>query len=197
MRHLCSFALVEISLLSYGAVGAPCRGGLIASSSSSDRCSPGGLRACTVAIPITVVTPAAQAELQPAAAADDEAQVVHGAGRDRQKLGRIPEPCDEGFVARPAQGYDRRLECGTRAFTFLVAGTRVVPLTEYVGEFLAAARRLHATGPQPLRRPVLPPEPGMALSGSLACGPLLDSARWSTTARTDVLQEKGGGPGHR
>ena len=104
MRHLCSFAPIEISLLSRGAVGPPRRGTPIASSGGSIRCSPGGVSACVVAIPITVVTPAAQAERQPAAAADDEAQGVHGSGRDRQKLGRIPEPCDEGLVEGPARG---------------------------------------------------------------------------------------------
>lgn len=36
--------------------------------------------------------------------------------------------------------YDRRLELGTRAFTLLAAGTRVVSLAEHVGQFLAAAR---------------------------------------------------------
>lgn len=104
MRHLCSFVLIEISLLSRGAVGPTRRGALIASSGSSNGCSPGGVSACGVAIPITVVTPAAQAERQPAVAADDEAQGVHGSGRDRQKLGRVPEPCDEGFVEGPARG---------------------------------------------------------------------------------------------
>ena len=36
--------------------------------------------------------------------------------------------------------YDRRLECGTRAFTLLVVGARVVSRAKHAGEFLAVAR---------------------------------------------------------
>ena len=163
MRHLCSFALNEISLLSRGAVDSACRGTLIASSRSSDRCSPCGVRACIAAIPITVITPAAQVERQLAAAADDEAQGVHGSGRDRQKLGRVPEPCDEAFVEGPARGLRpkaRAWNSGLHSFggryTCHIAGRvrgRILgcgapgPHVCGLARRLGAHDRMHATGP--------------------------------------------------
>jgi len=57
------------------------------------------------AVPLTAVAPAADEEDLPTigAVADDEAQRVHGSGRDRQELDAYPEPCDEDLV-EPGSG---------------------------------------------------------------------------------------------
>lgn len=57
-------------------------------------------RACARAVPLAAVAPPADEEDLPAvgAVADDEAQRVHGSGRDRQELDAVPEPCDEHLV---------------------------------------------------------------------------------------------------
>jgi hypothetical protein len=52
------------------------------------------------AVPLAPVAAPADEEDLPAVrpVADDEAQRVHGSGRDRQELDAIPDPCDEGLV---------------------------------------------------------------------------------------------------
>jgi hypothetical protein len=163
MRHLCSFAPIEISLLSRGAVGPPSRGTPIASSGGSIRCSPGSGGTRLLAIPVTVVTAAAQVECQPAATADDEAQGVHGSGRDRQKLGRVPEPCDEGFVEGPARGlrpkarvwdsglhsFGSRCTCriASQARGRILGGGAPRPHVRGSEQHPGAPDRVHATGP--------------------------------------------------
>lgn len=55
------------------------------------------------AVRVPVVAEAAQVEELPAGPAEDEAQRVHGSGRDRQELEADPKPCDELLVA-PGSG---------------------------------------------------------------------------------------------
>lgn len=63
-----------------------------------------GLGADVAAVHVAVVAPPAQEEHLAAAAAVDEAQRVHGSGRDRQELDATHEPCDEAVVA-PGSGH--------------------------------------------------------------------------------------------
>lgn len=96
MRHLRGLDAVEVPLLASGVVGPAGRGPLIALARLALRgvARQGGADPGAVGLP--VVAEAAQEEELPAGPAGDEAQRVHGSGRDRQELDADREPCEEG-----------------------------------------------------------------------------------------------------
>jgi hypothetical protein len=76
MRHLCdfcSFDLLEILLLPCGVVLSALLGSLVPPPSGPDQCTPCRIGTRLSAVPIAVVTPAAQEEHLPAPGADHEA----------------------------------------------------------------------------------------------------------------------------
>ena len=98
MRHLRGGASIEIALLPRGVVGFTRRGLLVAATGGPDRVAAPELGADFTAVDVAVVAPRAQEEDPATPAADDEAQRVHGSGRDRQELDADLAPCDEPLV---------------------------------------------------------------------------------------------------
>ncbi|HET6582528.1 MAG TPA: hypothetical protein VFG69_03755 [Nannocystaceae bacterium] len=103
MRHLGDVVTIEIALLSGCVVRPADLALLIPAAGSAHRIAPPELGAVVVAVHVAVVAPPAQEEHLTTAAADDEAEGVHGSGRNRQELDAAPEPCDEAFV-EPGSG---------------------------------------------------------------------------------------------
>jgi len=98
MRHLRGLASIEVCLLPRGVVDPACFGLLVAATRGANRLASRELGAAVAAVRVAVVAPPAEEEHLSTTAAADEAQGVHGSGRDRQELDAVHEPCDEGLV---------------------------------------------------------------------------------------------------
>jgi hypothetical protein len=104
MRHLRDLEPIEVRLLPRRVLGPTHLGLLVAPARREPRLAAADLGADVAAIHVAVVAPPAQEEHLAATAAADEAQRVHGSGRDRQELDATREPCDEAVVA-PGSGH--------------------------------------------------------------------------------------------
>jgi hypothetical protein len=98
MRHLRGGASIEVALLPRGVVGLACLGLLVTAAGRPDRVAAPELGARVAAVDVAVIAPPAQEEDPATTAAADEAQRVHGSGRDRQELDADLAPCDDHLV---------------------------------------------------------------------------------------------------